>query len=85
MTVSHKKPVIEINFSSYLPTPIQLDHFVEIIHNRFFEIPKKEQQEMNNTRKEISEKDLDEMDGEIEKMLKEIEQEEQQSRENLYI
>ncbi|WP_457558776.1 hypothetical protein [Candidatus Harpocratesius sp.] len=85
MTISHTKPVIEINFSSYLPTPIQLDHFLEIIHNRFFEIQKKEQQEMNNTRKDISEKELDEMDGEIEKILKEIEHEEQQARETLYI
>lgn len=86
-----EKPVIEIAFNSYLPSPSVLDSFVEIIRHRKFSFETKDKNQdhldskFQDDENNYSDSDFDEIDEEIESLLKQMEGEEKQARDSLYI
>ena len=85
------KPVIEIQFEKFIPNQYQLDRYVEIINsnNNFLQILKKQPDSKitadNINPNSIPEDDLDELDQEIEELLKQMEREERKARDSLYV
>ena len=85
------KPIIEIQFEKYIPDQNQLDRFVEIIHSnsKFLLFLKKHLDSQikpeNITPNSVPKEDLDELDHEIEEMLKQMEKEERTKRDAIYI
>ncbi|MHA1521275.1 MAG: hypothetical protein ACTSRK_13910 [Promethearchaeota archaeon] len=85
------KPIIEIQFEKYIPGQYQLDRYVEIIHSndRFLQILKKHPDSKvtheNTIPNSVIEEDLDELDQEIEELIKQMEREERKSLDSLYV
>lgn len=88
---SEAKPIIEVKFEKFFPDDYILDRYFQIIRSsrNFAEYDKKQQKsspsESLDEESEISEEDLDEIDQELEKMLKRMEHEEAKARDALYI
>jgi len=86
--LTDNKPVIEVAFNSYLPSPLVLDSFVEIIRKRKISFESKQKQidsHLSEGDVAYSDSELDEIDEKIEKILKQIDCEQKQAREALYI
>ena len=85
------KPVIEIHFEKYIPDQYQLNRYVEIINSNknFLQILKKHPESKitpeNINTNSVPEEDLDELDQEIEELLKQMEREERKARDSLYV
>ncbi|MHA1674320.1 MAG: hypothetical protein ACTSYI_11925 [Promethearchaeota archaeon] len=85
------KPVIEIHFEKFIPNQYQLDRYVDIIHSNsnFLQILKKHPDTKitpeNINQNSVPDDELDDLDQEIEELLKQMEREERKARDSLYV